>query len=117
MQVRHREVEGTIVVDLSGDGIGSEPSILRELVVSLLDRGHRHIVLDVEHLQSMDSTCLAEIIASYKATLAAGGTLKMASANANIRRLLQVTKVDTFITIYGSPVEASRSIAKVPVQE
>lgn len=98
-----------MVIDLSGDGIGSDPSILKALVTSLLDRGHRHIVLNAEHLQNMDSTCLAEIVASYKATLATGGLLKMASANPHVRRVMHVTKVDTFVVIYDSEAEAVAS--------
>jgi anti-anti-sigma factor len=109
MQLRQRQVEGAIVVDLSGDGTGSEPSILKELVTSLLNRGHRRIVLNGEDLRSIDSTCLAEIVASYKATVVAGGMLKMAPANAHIRRLLQVTRVDTFIHVYDSEADAIAS--------
>jgi anti-sigma B factor antagonist len=109
MELRQRQVDGAIVVALSGDGIGSEPSTLHQLVVSLLDRGHRRIVLDVAQLKYIDSTCLAEIVASYKATVARGGSLKMTPANAHIRRLLQVTKVDTFIHVYDSVADAIAS--------
>lgn len=114
MQLRERQVEGAMVVELSGDGIGSDPSILKALVTSLLERGHRHIILNAEELQSMDSTCLAEIVASYKATLAAGGLLKMSSANAPVRRVMQITKVDTFVVIYDSEAEALASFNVSP---
>jgi anti-anti-sigma factor len=109
MQFSERRVEGAVVVALSGDGIGAEPSTLKELITSLLARGERRIVLDVEHLRTMDSTGLAEIVASYKATVATGGMLKMAGAKGHIRRLLQVTKVDTFIHVYESEAEAIAS--------
>ena len=109
MEFSERHVGGAIVVALSGDGIGSEPSTLKGLITSLLDRGHRRIVLDVEHLRSMDSTCLAEIVASYKAIVAAGGSLKMVPASAPACRLLQITKVDTFILLYASEEDAVAS--------
>jgi anti-sigma B factor antagonist len=109
MEFSERQVGGAIVVALSGDGIGSEPSTLKELILSLLDRGHRRIVLDVEHLRSMDSTCLAEIVASYKTIVAAGGMLKMVPDSAPTCRLLQITKVDTFIHLYASEADAVAS--------
>jgi anti-sigma B factor antagonist len=109
MQLRHRDVEGAIVVDLSGDGIGSEPSLLRQLIVSLLDQGHRSFVLNLEHLQKMDSTCLAEIAASYRVTIAAGGDMTIACANPQIRRVLRLTKVDTCVNTYESEVDAVSS--------
>lgn len=109
MQFSERQVGGVVVVALSGDGIGSEPSALKELILSLLNRQHRRIVLEVEHLRTMDSTCLAEIVASYKATVASGGMLKISSANAHVRRLLHVTRVDTFIQLHDSEADAIAS--------
>jgi anti-sigma B factor antagonist len=109
MQISERHVEGACVVTLSGDGIGSEPSILKERIMSLLARGYPRIVLDVEPLRSMDSTCLAEIVATYKLAAGTGGVLKMSAVNPQIRRLLQVTKVDTFIQCYESEAAAIAS--------
>jgi anti-anti-sigma regulatory factor len=54
----------------------------------------------------MDSTSLAEIVASYKAATAAGGVMKIAAPNAHIRRLLQVTKVDTCVATHDSEADA-----------
>jgi anti-sigma B factor antagonist len=109
MQLRQRQVEGASVIDLSGDGIGSEPSPLRALVTATLANGGRHLVLNLEHLEKMDSTCLAEIVASFRVTVAAGGTMKIASANAHVCRVLQVTKVDTFVNMYESESDAIKS--------
>lgn len=109
MQLRQRQVQGAMVVDLSGDGAGSEPSILKELIMSLLAGGHRRIVLNAERLRTMDSTCVAEIVASYKAIVAAGGMLKIAAPDAHLRRLLRVTRVDTFVTPYDVEADAVAS--------
>lgn len=109
MQLGQRQVKGARVIDLSGDGIGSEPSPLKALITSILANGDRHLVLNLEHLEKMDSTCLAEIVASYKVTVAAGGIMKIASANSHVRRVLLVTKVDTFVNSYESESDAVES--------
>jgi anti-sigma B factor antagonist len=109
MEFRQRHVQGASVVDLAGDGIGSEPSSLQALITSLLENGHRHIVLNLDALQKMDSTCLAEIVASYKATIAAGGSMKIVAANTHIRRVLHVTKVDTCVNTFESEADALAS--------
>jgi anti-anti-sigma factor len=114
MELGQRQVKGATVVDLSGDGIGSEPSPLRALITSILANGHRYLILNLEHLEKIDSTCIAEIVASYKATLAAGGVMTIAAANTHVRRVLQVTRVDSFITMFDSEAEA---IASVEVAE
>jgi anti-sigma B factor antagonist len=109
MELGQRQVKGATVVDLSGDGIGSEPSPLRALITSILASGNRHLVLNLEHLEKIDSTCIAEIVASYKATMAAGGVMTLAAANTHVRRVLQVTRVDTFVTMFESEEEAVAS--------
>jgi anti-sigma B factor antagonist len=109
MELRQRQVNGAIVVDVSGDGIGTEPSRLTALVTSLLADGHRRLVLNLGQLQKADSTCLAEIVASYKATVAAGGAMKIAGANPHVRRVLQVTKLDLFVNTYDSEADAIAS--------
>lgn len=109
MQLRQRQVEDVSVVDLSGDGIGAEPSTLKQLITSLLDSGHRQIVLNLGDLNSMDSTGVAEIVASYKTIDANGGVFKIAGARGHLRRLLHVTRVDTFISLYDSEAEAVAS--------
>lgn len=116
MQLRQRQVADVRVVDLSGDGIGAEPSTLKQLITSLLDGGHRQIVLNLGDLQSMDSTGVAEIVASYKAIGASGGVLKIAAAKGHLLRLLRVTRVDTFIRLYDSEEEAvaSFNVAESP---
>jgi anti-sigma B factor antagonist len=109
MELGQLQVKGATVVDLSGDGIGSEPSPLRALITSILANGRRYLVLNLEHLEKLDSTCIAEIVASYKATRAAGGVMTIAAANTHVRRVLQVTRVDSFITMFDSEEEAIAS--------
>lgn len=117
MELRERQAGNITVIDLTGDGIGSEPSALKPLVQSILDRGDRRIVLNVEQLQNMDSTGVGEIFVSYKAVASSGGELKLASPNAQLRRLLQVTKVDTFIRLYDSEASAIASFQTVGSRE
>lgn len=109
MELRERQAGSATVIDLTGDGVGREPSALKPLVESVLSRGDRRIVLNVAQLRTMDSTCVGEIFASYKSVASAGGDLKLAHADAQVKRLLHVTKVDTFIRIYDSEAEAIAS--------
>jgi anti-sigma B factor antagonist len=109
MRLHQRQSADVSVVDLSGDGIGAEPSTLKQLITSLLAAGHRHIVLNVGELLNMDSTGIAEIVATYKVTRDSGGELKIAGAKGHVRRLLGVTRVETFISLYESEAEAIAS--------
>ena len=113
MELRERQAGNVTVIDFSGDGVGSEPSALKPLVQSVLNRGVRRIVFNVAQLQNMDSTCVGEIFASYKAVVSSGGDLKLAHPDGHVRRLLRVTKVDTFVRLYDSEEDAIASFDAV----
>ncbi len=113
MELFERQAGNVTVIELAGDGIGSEPSALKPLVQSVLNRGDRRIVLNVAQLQNMDSTCVGEIFASYKVVASTGGDLKLAHCDAHVRRLLHVTKVDTFIRVFDSEADAIASFETV----
>lgn len=108
MHVSERQVNDVTVIDV---GTGARSGLV-ELVKAVLQRGDRRLVLNVGQLGAVDSTCLGEIFASYKATLALGGVLRLAHPDAHLRRVLQVTKLDTFIGIFDTEEEAIASFGK-----
>jgi anti-anti-sigma factor len=113
MELRERNAGSVTLIDLLGDGIGSEPSALKPLVQSVLNRGGRRIVLNLAELQAMDSTCVGEIFASYKVVVSLGGDLKLSNPDAQVRRLLHVTRVDTFLRVYDTEADAIASFEAV----
>ena len=68
MQLSEREVKGVSIIDVSGDLVlpSENPRLLTERVLALLHRGQRSILLNFAQLQHMDSSCLGEIVESYK---------------------------------------------------
>ena len=107
MQFRERTVNGVTVIDVEGDFIvTANPGALHRAVKGALARGERQIVLNVSGILRMDSTCLSELVASYRSTLACGGALKVAAANQGVRRLLELTRLDTIIKPFATEAEA-----------
>jgi anti-sigma B factor antagonist len=117
MQLSERRVDGVSIIDVAGNlTVPDNPGALRERVMSLLHRGERRILLNVEKLQHMDSTCLGEIVASYTATVSSGGILKLEHTGPQLRRLLESTRLETIFESYDSEDEAIASFATPTVR-
>jgi anti-anti-sigma factor len=109
MHLSERHVGGVTVIDVATGVAGNDAAMLREGVKSALEHGDRRILLNLAQFRDMDSTCLGEVFASYKATAAVGGVLKLAQPDPHVRRVLQMTKVDTFIEVHESEANAIAS--------
>lgn len=110
MQLSEREVSGVTVIDVEGDlTVTGDPCAVKEFVKTILRRGERRIVLNVARIGRMDSTCLGELIASYTTTAIHGGVLKLAQPDPHLRRLLELTHLNTVIDVRDTEAEAIAS--------
>jgi anti-sigma B factor antagonist len=116
MQLTERVVNGVAIIDVAGDlRVPSEnPAVLREKVVAVLNRGERHILLNFENLQFMDSSCLGEIVESYKTAAAKGAILKLAHTGYHLRSVLETTALASIFESYETENEAIASFAAAP---
>lgn len=91
------EANNVIILDLQGKlMIGEGDVMLREKVESLVDAGHRRIVLDLADVPYVDSAGLGEIVRCYTALSRKNGRLKLRNPSKRIHDLLSVTKLLTF---------------------
>ncbi len=113
MQLSERQVHGVTIIDVTGDlTVPDNPGALREKVIALLRRGERRILLNLENLRHMDSSCLGEIVSSYTTTASNGGILKLEHVGPHLRDLLHITALDTIFESYDAEGEAIASFAK-----
>lgn len=108
---RTRETEGVAIVDLSGRfTLGDAAGVIRSCVKSLVDGGHRNILLNLADVTHMDSAAgLGELIGSYQLVKKNGGDLKLLNAQKSVADVLRITRLDTVFKIYGDEGEAVSS--------
>lgn len=70
--------------------IQSSPALQTHLT-RMLDEGHTSIVIDLSEVSFLDSTGLSVLIAGLKRCQGAGGDLRVASPQPNVRRVFEVT--------------------------
>ena len=73
---------------------------------ALVDRGYRHVVLDLSELSFCDSGGLGTIVKLRKRLGSVDGTISIAAANPMIASLLELTGLDQVIKVFPSLSEA-----------
>jgi anti-anti-sigma factor len=87
------------LVTLAGELDTSNVAQLYEELADLTREGVRHIAINLAELEFVDSTGLSALIAVHKRAEAEGGELILLSPNRDIRRLFEITGIDTYFNI------------------
>ncbi|HEX4347869.1 MAG TPA: STAS domain-containing protein [Vicinamibacterales bacterium] len=113
MQLEEHAIGDVVIVSVNGN-ITSDSGhniVLRDKVRSLLQQGHKKLVLDLGGVGFMDSAGLGELVQAYATTKNKDGMLKLARTTARLNDLLAVTKLVTVFDNYKSVDEAVTSFA------
>jgi anti-sigma B factor antagonist len=105
-----REVGGVIVIDLEGRiTLGDGSALLRDLIHSNLDAGHKKLVLNLAGINYLDSTGLGELVSGYRFVKSRDGEMKLLNLNKKVSDLLQITKLYTVFDIHNDETQAVKS--------
>ncbi len=83
--------------------------MLTEAVEEEFPKGNVKIVLEMKYVNYVDSSGLGAIFDSYKQVVEKGGIFSIINPNADVRRVLDITKISKKINIFNSEEEALRS--------
>ena len=116
MQIEERVVGDVKVLDLKGRvTLGEGDELLRDKVNSLLNQGHKKIVLNLAEVPYVDSAGLGEIVRTYTTVSKQGGSLKLLNLTKRITDLLSITKLLTVFETFDSEQDAVRSFSAAKV--
>ena len=112
MQIEERSVGDVIVLDLKGKiTLGEGDELLKDKVNSLVNQGHKKIVLNLADVPYIDSAGLGEVVRTYTTVSRQGGSLKLLNLTKRITDLLSITKLLTVFETFDSENEAVRSFS------
>jgi anti-sigma B factor antagonist len=95
------------VVTVEGQLIVANRHELKQIVQDALDQGARHFVIDFTPTAYIDSSGLGALVSMSKRVRQAGGDLRLAGLNEDLRSLFELTKLDTLFAIFATPGEAA----------
>ncbi len=79
---------------------------LREFVTDVIAGGSSRIVVNLENTAFMDSSGLGALIGCLKAARQAGGDLRIAAVQSQVKMVLELTSMDRVLNAYASADEA-----------
>ena len=109
IEIQSREIEGIKILDLSGKLAVGGASDLREKVNEQVAAGHLRQILNLKHVEYIDSTGLGTMVICYMSLQKAGGALKLVNLNRRNLELVLLTKLSTVFQIFAEEQEAINS--------
>jgi anti-sigma B factor antagonist len=116
MQIEERAIGDVMVLDMKGKvTLGEGDELLKDKVNSLVNQGHKKIVLNLAEVPYIDSAGLGEIVRTYTTVSRQGGSLKLLGLTKRITDLLSITKLLTVFETYEKEADAVRSFSAAKV--
>ena len=101
-----KDANGVTVVQVEGQLIVGNWQELKDLVQAVVEKGERRILIDFSRTGYIDSSGLGALVSISKRIREAGGELRLAGLNEDLRSLFELTKLDTLFSIAETPQQA-----------
>jgi anti-sigma B factor antagonist len=102
VEIKSEHDGDAIVYRLSGSlDLATAPS-LRAALIEAADEGKHDIIVDLSHLEFLDSTGLGALIGAHRRALENGGRVRLIVGEGPIQRLLTITGLMRTFAVYGS---------------
>ncbi len=113
MRISERMIGNVVIVDVSGKiTLGDMGDAqLKDKMRSLVQQGHKNVLLNLGDVPYVDSAGLGEIVQAYATVNKNGGSLKLVNTTKRIKDLLSITKLLTVFDTFDSEAEAVTSFS------
>jgi anti-sigma B factor antagonist len=110
LDIQQREHESITILDLKGRiTVGPEATTLRDKVAAVTAAGSKDIILNLAHVDYIDSTGLGALVMCSTSQRKAGGALKLLNLNRRNIELLVMTKLATVFDLFTDEQDAVNS--------
>jgi anti-sigma B factor antagonist len=110
LEINQKEREGITILDLNGRiTMGDEVSKFRQVIQSLAQGVNPMLILEMRHVDYIDSTGLGAIVMSATSFRKVGGVVKLLNLNRRNVELLVATKLTTIFEIFSDEQDAVNS--------
>ena len=101
MNLKTTEENGVTVLTLTGDLVIGEPeATFKKTVTRLLEEGKTRLLVDLEGVGFLDSSGLGALVRALTNSQKEGGQTKLVHVGPQIRKLLEMTKLDSVFELH-----------------
>ncbi|MGH3504931.1 MAG: anti-sigma factor antagonist [Nocardioidaceae bacterium] len=105
----HRVSGDQMIIDVGGEiDVYTAPK-LRERLVTLINEGHYHIIVNLDGVDFLDSTGLGVLVGALKRVRAQGGALRLVCSHERLLKVFRITGLAKVFPIYDSLETASNA--------
>ncbi|MGD1094516.1 MAG: STAS domain-containing protein [Bryobacteraceae bacterium] len=108
-EIREEVREGVTILNLKGRLTVGEASTVREKVTQLAAAGRFNVILNLQHVDYIDSTGLGSMVICFTTLKKGGGALKLLNLNKRNIELLLLTKLHTIFEVFSDEQDAVNS--------
>ena len=109
LDIRESLREGVVILSLKGRLTVGEASTVREQCNAVAAGGNVNVLLNLEHVEYIDSTGLGALVICFTSLKKAGGALKLVNPNKRNIELLLLTKLHTIFEVFSDEQDAVNS--------
>ena len=109
LDIRESSREGVAILSLKGRLTVGEASAVREQCTAVSAAGNTNVLLNLEHVEYIDSTGLGALVICFTSLKKAGGALKLVNPNKRNVELLLLTKLHTIFEVFADEQDAVNS--------
>ncbi len=103
MQVHQENRGGRLVLTpMHALFCGGTAEDFEELLQQLLAAGHRHLLVDLQHVPQIDSGGVRALVRGYLTAQRLGGTLTLAAADRHVSRVLSLMRLDKVFPMFDT---------------
>lgn len=102
----HKHENGAVVLTVTGEVDLSTAPRLREAIVEAIADGATRLVVDLDHVEFLDSTGLGVLVGGLKRARSHDGDLALVCTQPRILKVFEITRLDSAFTIYKDVAEA-----------
>jgi anti-sigma B factor antagonist len=112
MQIDVVHESGATIVRPTTDRLDIEVAAeFRAMLLSLIDQGHRHVIVDLKDVTFIDSSGLGALVSALKTLKRGGGSgdVRLARVQPPVVSLLEIIRLNRVFTSYPSIEQAIQS--------
>ena len=115
MKFSHRTIEGGIAVDLKGKLTGGpEAETFRDLFKSIVDEGHKNVVVNLKDVDWISSTGIGILMRAYKTMREADGQFVLVHVGDRTQQIFNVLRLYDIFKILDTEEDAQKLFLESP---
>ncbi len=112
MQINARLIDNVVIIDILGEiDLYNSPKI-KDVLSENVKNNHKNVIINLGDVTYIDSSGIGTLIFCRTFLNQNSGSLKIIKVKDSVKRIFELTKLNSFFTIFDSESEAINSFKK-----